>query len=76
MEAESRSDHRDYPRNSKYPILKDSISFMAFGTRVLKYWILGPSGYMAVSMSWGPGTEVIGLLQRVLGWYKAGLQLI
>ena len=35
-------------RGSKYPIFKDSgpnaIKSMVFGTRDLKYWVLGPSG--------------------------------
>ena len=33
-----------YPRGSKYPIFKDFGSLIAFGTRVLKPWVLGPSG--------------------------------
>ena len=39
----------DFPGGSKYPILKDSgpntIKGMVFGTRDLKYWGLGPSGF-------------------------------
>ena len=36
------------PRGSKYPIFKDpgpkSHEWFVFGTTVLKYWVLGPSG--------------------------------
>ena len=36
------------PRGSKYPIFEDSglkmIPLTVFGTRVLEYWVLGPSG--------------------------------
>ena len=36
------------PRGSKYPTLEASgpqtIPLMVFGTRVLHYWVLGPSG--------------------------------
>ena len=41
-----------YPRGSKYPILKDpgpkkhTLHGIVFGTRVLKYWVLGPFGYL------------------------------
>ena len=42
------------PRGSKYPYLRTlfpkTIPLMAFGTRVRKYWVLGP----LVSMSAGP----------------------
>ena len=38
-----------YPRGSKYPTLevsgfKNHTLLMVFGTRVLKHWVLGPSG--------------------------------
>ena len=37
------------PKGSKYPMFTDSlvpktIEGMVFGSRVLKYWVLGPSG--------------------------------
>ena len=42
------------PRGSKHqyfrPLVPKTIPLMVFGTSVLKYWVLGPSGYC-----WGPG---------------------
>ena len=39
------------PKGSKYPIFKDSgpktIKGMVLGIRVLKYWVLGPSGLVS-----------------------------
>ena len=38
-----------FPRGSKYPIFKDlgskNHTLMVFGTRILKYWVLGRSGF-------------------------------
>ena len=51
---QGRSTSHSYPRGSKYPMFKTldpkTIPLMAFGTRILKYRVLGPSGYVVASL--------------------------
>ena len=48
MEYLRKGDPRGVPRGSKYSIFEDfgskSHALNGFGTRVLKSWVLGPSG--------------------------------
>ena len=46
-------------------LVPNSILLMVFGTRVLKYWVLGPSGlatYMLNQSSKAPGTTAVRML--------------
>ena len=50
-----------FPRGSKYPIFKlsgsENHTLLVFGTRVLKYWVLGPSGFSR-ALNDPPGSDL------------------
>ena len=58
-----RKDPYVYPRGSKYP---KAIKGMVFGTRVLNYWVLGPSGY-GVFQALVVGFYTLGVVLLILG---------